>query len=77
MRRVCAHSVIERTKEMLEVMAYFAIYGMGVGITLAVHGKLFKDDWEGIEILIASLWPVTLPAIVMWWAVTSWLGSKE
>lgn len=61
---------------MLTVLAFFAIYGMGIGVTLAVHHKVL-GDWEGVEVLVAGVWPISLPAIVMWWVMNSWIGDED
>jgi hypothetical protein len=61
---------------MFEALAFFAMYGMGIGTTVAIHHKVL-GDWDGVEFLVAGLWPVTLPAILMWWVVNSWIGGED
>lgn len=61
---------------MLTALAFFAAYGMGVGATLAIH-KVLIGDWEGVEFIVAAFWPLTLPAMIMWWVVNSWIGEKD
>lgn len=61
---------------MFTALAFLAIYGMGVGATLAIHDKLL-GDWDGIEIPVALCWPLTLPAMLVWWVITSWIGEPD
>jgi hypothetical protein len=61
---------------MLTVVAFIVAYGMGVGVCLAIHQKVL-GSWEGVEFIVAAFWFVALPAMLMWWVVSSWIGRKD
>jgi hypothetical protein len=60
---------------MMTVLAFLAAYGMGVGVTVAACRAVDPKNWQGVDILVGALWPVALPALIMWWSTNAILKS--
>ena len=61
---------------MFTFLAWLVVYGIGAGCTVAAI-QATVDYPDGMEFVAAILWPISLPAVIAWWAVKTWMGDSN
>ena len=62
---------------MFELIACVVVYGLGMGVTMALTPLCIDGDLDGAEVALFLAWPISLPAIIALWATRQIIGGKD